>query len=254
MRDFRLAMAPMVSDPEDIDANAHRISDLAEQASNCGCKVICFPEASLTGYSSTNPQAVSAKDLRIAEIADMSEDIDIIFGFVEETDEGLYVSQAVCVDGDVVGMYRKTHLGVKQKKAFKPGKDLPVFETDNAKIGMSLCWESHFPEITGTYERKGAELVLMPSASNLDYERRMSTWDSIMYTRATDNRVFVAACNCDGRAVICFAPNGMAVEGEQMDGFTVYDLDSDLYKKYRGAHETIHHVRYQAYRRPELYR
>lgn len=252
MKSFKLAMSPMVSD-RDIDANTHRISDLAEQAGNAGCKMICFPEAALTGYTTENPQTVNAEDLRIAEIADMSEDIDIVFGFLEKADDGLYITQAVCMDGDVVGMYRKTHLGMREVNAYRAGKELPVFETDNARIGIALCWESHFPEIAGTYERKGAELILMPAASNLDYDRRMASWDNLMYTRATDNRTFVAACNNDGRAAICFAPNGESAEGKQYDGFTVYDLDSDVYRKYRTGGETMHNIRYQAHRRPELY-
>ena len=253
MMDFKLAMAPMVSDTGDIDANAHRISDLAEDAANCGCGMICLPEASLTGYTSSDPQSVKAGDMRIAEIADMSEDIDIVFGFIEETDDGLYITQALCRDGDVAGTYRKTHLGMREVNVFKAGDELPVFEADFARTGIALCWESRFPEIAGTYAGKGAELVLMPAASNLDYDRRVSSWNTLLSTRASDNRVFVAACNNDGRAVVCASPDGSIMGGIQHGGFIVFDIDSSLYAKYRTGEETMRNIRYQAHRRPELY-
>lgn len=253
MKSFKLAMSPMVSDTKDVDANAHRISDLAEQAGNSGCKMICFPEAALTGYTTDNPQAVRAEDLRVAEIADMSEDIDIIFGFIEKADDGLYVTQAVCQDGDVTGMYRKTHLGMREEKVFKAGDSLPVFETEHARIGIALCWESHFPEIAGTYGHKDAELILMPAASNLDFDRRVASWNSLLSTRASDNRTYVAACNNDGRAVLCASPDGRIMDGVQTDAFTIYEIDPSLYDKYRTGTETMHNIRYQAHRRQDLY-
>ncbi len=253
MKTFKLAMSPMVSDKRDIDANAHRISDLAEQAGNSGCKMICFPEAALTGYTTDSPQAVKAEDLRIAEIADMSEDIDIIFGFIEDAEDGMYVTQAVCQDGDVTGMYRKTHLGMREEKVFRAGGSLPVFETEHARLGIALCWESHFPEIAGTYGHKDAELILMPAASNLEFDRRVASWSSLLATRASDNRTYVAACNCDGRATLCASPEGKVMGGIQHDGFTVYEIDPSQYEKYRTGEETMHNIRYQAHRRQDLY-
>ncbi len=253
MKSFKLAMSPMVSDPKDIDANAHRISDLAEDASNGGCDMICFPEAALTGYTTDGPLAVKAEDLRISEIADMSEDIDIIFGFAEKTEDGLFISQAVCRKGEVAGIYRKTHLGMREVRTFRAGDSLPVFDTDNARIGIALCWESHFPEIAGTYGHKGAELILMPAASNLDYDRRIASWSTLLSTRASDNRVFVAACNSDGRATLCASPDGKVMDYVETDGYDIYDIDPSLYAKYRTGEETMHNIRYQAHRRPELY-
>ena len=253
MKSFKLAMAPMISDTKDLDANTHRICDLAEDAGNTGCKMICFPEAALTGYTSSDPSAVKADDLRIAEIADMSEDIDIVFGFVEKAEDGLYITQAVCRDGEVSGMYRKTHLGMREEGVFKAGDSLPVFDTENARIGIALCWESHFAEIAGTYGHKGAELILMPAASNLDFDRRIASWRTLLSVRASDNRVFVAACNSDGRATLCASPDGNVMDFVETEGYDIYDIDSSLYDRYRSDKETMQNIRYQAHRRPELY-
>jgi predicted amidohydrolase len=253
MQPLRLAMVPMMPS-SDIDANAHRICDLAEQAGNAGCRMVCFPEAALTGYTTDSPQAVRIGDLRIAEIADMSEDVTIVFGFIEKADDGMYITQAVCQDGDVLGTYRKTHLGMREEKVFKAGDSLPMFDTENGRIGIALCWESHFPEIAGTLADKGAEIVLMPAASNLDYYRRMASWRNLLPTRASDNRVFVAACNFDGRAEMCASPDGTIMNGIQTDGFTIYDIDPELYDRYRTGEETMRNILYRNHRRPELYK
>lgn len=253
MDSFRLAMCPLDSAIGDADANAKSILDYSGKAAEAGCRVICFPEASLSGYTTTDSLVLSEDDPRVREIVAFSKNIAICFGFFESKDGKKYITQYYCDKGKVVGIYRKAHLGMREVGVFEPGSSLNVIETDIVKTGISICWEAHYPEVSLTYRLRGAELILMPFASPLPHERRIRLWDTIVPARASDNRVFAAACNCDGKSTYCAAPDGSVLEPGVHQGFDVFDLDSSIYYKYRTGKETMSNIDYVSHRRPELY-
>ena len=237
-------------EPGDIESNYEKISASISLAKEHGCDMICFPEASLSGYSS-KVRSPASDDI-IQRIVASSNGIAVIFGAFEE-DDGLFITQYVCEDGRLVGRYRKTHLGMNETP-FTAGDSLPVFQLSSMTIGIQICWELHFPQITGTYRSKGADLVLNPFASGLPPERRMALWKKIVPTRADDNRIFYAACNCDGSSTICCGPNGDDISGEVIGGHLCkYDLDLSMIQRYRNDIETMSSIDYPRHFRPELY-
>lgn len=253
MDGFKLAMCPMVSDIGNTDANAEYIISVSERAKACGCRLVCFPEASLTGYTTSSPPSVREDDPAIRKITQASDGIAICFGFNEDSGEGLFITQAVCENGKTVGRYRKTHLGMREIGVFGPGDSLDVISVEPSRIGISVCWEAHFPEIAGTYRRRGAEVILMPFASPLPHERRIRLWNTVVPARAADNRVYCAACNCDGESVFCASPDGSVLEGEDHGDFVIFDMEPSIFMKYRTPPETMSNIDYVPHRRPELY-
>ena len=199
MEPMRISMVCMRSIVGDIDNNSKRMLELIDQLSSEGSDLICFPELSLTGYSSQSSTryAMSLDDPAIKRIVKTTEDKEIIvcFGFVEQ---GPYITQLIAENGKICGTYRKTHLGEREQGAFLLGSSFPVIRTSKANIGIQICWESHFPQITAKYAIEGADLVLMPHASGLSGERRRNTWNKILPARAYDNTLFVASCNMTG--------------------------------------------------------
>lgn len=199
MEPMRISMVCMGSKVGMIDDNSKRMIDMIDDLSSEGSDLICFPELSLTGYSSRSSAgyAMSLDDPAVMRIVETTKDGNIIvcFGFVEE---GPYITQVVAENGRICGSYRKTHLGEREKGRFLAGSSFPVIRTSKANIGIQICWESHFPQITATYASKGADIVLMPHASGLSGERRKDSWDRILPARAYDNTLFVASCNMVG--------------------------------------------------------
>ena len=64
----------------------------------------------------------------------------------------------------LVGSYRKSHLpflGVDRFVA--PGDELPVFDTPIGRIGLEICYDLRFPEVTPTLALAGAEIVCLPT-------------------------------------------------------------------------------------------
>jgi predicted amidohydrolase len=83
-----------------------------------------------------------------------------------------YTNSAVLLDraGKVTGIYRKLHpvaeLGQdKLEGGISPGNDVPVFNCDFGKLGIQICYDMVYDDGWAALARKGAELVVWPSAS-----------------------------------------------------------------------------------------
>lgn len=71
---------------------------------------------------------------------------------------------------------RKTHLfdidipgkiTFKESDTLTPGSELTCLSTKYGKIGVGICYDLRFPELTMAYRRKGAQLIVFPGAFNM---------------------------------------------------------------------------------------
>ena len=238
--------------PGDFEGNLSMITESIRKAVASGCDIICFPEACITGYSTTNVFTVSEDSDCLKALSDISKEITVVIGAFEKADKD-FITQFVFFDGRIIGRYRKTHLGMNET-IFEAGNILQVFEADGYRMGIQLCWEIHFPQITAKYRNQDAILILNPTASGLPPERRMSLWRKVIPARADDNRLFYAACNSDGSSVLCCGPDGSEIEGKEIgEHLFRYDLDLSKVEKYRVPEETMRNIDYPKHFRPELY-
>lgn len=88
--------------------------------------------------------------------------------------------------GELVGRYDKNHLFSPEllELGITPGIEVPVFKTDFGTVGMMICYDSWFTDVTELLALKGAEIILFPNAG---YYR------SLMPARAADNCVRIVA-------------------------------------------------------------
>jgi predicted amidohydrolase len=73
-------------------------------------------------------------------------------------------------NGEVVGIYRKVHVAVEtgsdsMEDGITPGKEVPVFDCDFGKLGIQICFDMEYDYGWNELERKGADLVVWPTAS-----------------------------------------------------------------------------------------
>ena len=238
--------------PGDIDWNISAITGSIRKAIDSGCDIICFPEACITGYSTKDVFTITEESDCIIALSELSKDITIIAGGFEKADKD-FITQFVFSDGRIAGRYRKTHLGMNETM-FEAGNILQVFEADGYRMGIQLCWEVHFPQITAKYRSQDAILILNPTASGLSPDRRMSLWRKVIPARADDNILYYAACNSDGSSVLCCGPDGSEIEGKEIgEHLFRFDLDLSLVERYRTPEETMRNIDYPKHFRPELY-
>ncbi len=265
MRDLRLTMVGMNSLVGDLQGNLSSMMCFCDRAHSEGTDMICFPELSLPGYSMPwSSELVTSEDgPEFGAILDKSAETGmcICFGYVGE---GRTISQAVVEDGRVLGIYSKTHLGDREEPVMTPGKALDVIRTSRADLGIQICWEAHFPEITATYALKGADIVLMPFASGLGGERRRSSWNRVLPARAYDNTVYVGACNAfgptgagtvlGGGAAIYDSRGMLMAEDFSGECMVSADLTTEPLDRIRAeGYENMRDLYFLDKRRPELY-
>lgn len=121
----------------------------------------------------------------------------IIATIFEEQAPGVYYDTAMVIDpeGDIIGKYLKTHpAGVRslEKMYFRFGSKYPVFRIKDWKMGIVICYDTHFPESVRSVTLNGAELVVIPFAAPYKEDNMRS---HTIITRAYENGVYVAACN-----------------------------------------------------------
>jgi beta-ureidopropionase len=74
------------------------------------------------------------------------------------------------------------------------GDHANVYETALGSIGMIICYDGDFPELSRLLAVKGAEIILRPSALLRSYD----IWYITNCARAYDNHVYVVATNAVG--------------------------------------------------------
>jgi predicted amidohydrolase len=118
-------------------------------------------------------------------------------GMAERGSDAFWSTQLVCGADGTLGVYRKTHLGSREKAVFSAGDALPVFH-DPIPFGIGICYDMHFPEAAAAMRAQGATLIVSPHAAPVKAGQRSEVWMKYMPARAYDNRVFVACCNMCG--------------------------------------------------------
>ncbi len=114
----------------------------------------------------------------------------IVAGIAERDGEQCYNSCFLFCEGETVAKYRKVHLFDREKELFTSG-DLPfvVKEIKGVKIGLMICFDWIFPEVTRILALKGAQIVCHPSNLVLPHCPRA------MITRCIENGVFAITAN-----------------------------------------------------------
>ena len=202
-----IAVAQLTCRLGDKEANLAMIESLLAEASG-RAQVVCLPELCTTGYdlnelgdahfelAETIPGPTTE---RLSSWA-RKMNLGIVAGLIERDPRvtGLLYDTAVVINrqGELAGLYRKTHLYPAENRFFCAGNDLPVFDLDGLSVGVAICFEEAFPQIFTTLTLRGAQLVFNPSAVPIGYGHLQ---DVRTRARAQDNQIFVAAANHVGR-------------------------------------------------------
>ena len=130
--------------------------------------------------------------------------IYLIGGSMPEKDaEGNVYNTSYIFDreGKQIGKHRKVHLfdiDVKGGQTFKESDTLTagdsntVFDTEFGKMGVMLCFDIRFPELSRMMVNDGARIVFVPAAFNMT--TGPAPWDLSFRTRALDNQIYMVGC------------------------------------------------------------
>ena len=127
--------------------------------------------------------------------------VHVCFGTYERGPErGVVYNSSVLIgpSGDVLGIYRKTHPFCSEIVSgggwVTPGDTVTVCDTELGRIGMIICFDGDYPELSRIQAVQGAEVICRPSA----LLRSADIWDLTSRARAYDNHVYVIGANAVG--------------------------------------------------------
>ena len=83
--------------------------------------------------------------------------------------QGRLYNTAVSIQhGRLNGAYRKNHL-LNAERQFLPGKSYPVFEAEELKFGINICYDTNFNDAATAVAQQGARAILCPANNMLPY-------------------------------------------------------------------------------------
>ncbi len=192
---IRVALAQISTPLGDVQNNKDKIIDAISRAEEAEADIVMTPELATLGYGSG--------DIYLDKVDENLEAMDeivkstvgkrtwAIVGFVEKDRLGFFYNSAALIsNGEIRGIYRKVQLVnyrlFDEKRYFRPGSRLPVFDTPFGKIGILICEDVWFPEPARGLTFRGAEVIFVLSAS--PYARgKPKRWEDFLRERTYDN-------------------------------------------------------------------
>jgi NAD+ synthase (glutamine-hydrolysing) len=245
----KVALAQVSPRLGDIEKNLDLHLEFIEKARRRKADLIIFPELSLTGYTLMDlvPEVAvePARHPLFRRLVAASRSIDIVTGFLEEKERGLfYNSAAYLAAGKIIHIHRKVFLPTggmfEEAKFFARGRHFRTFGTSFGKVGLMICRE--FLSYAAGYLlfADGADLIIVISAAP---GRGMAEGDAFATSRMWElmgemisffSTVFVVYCNRvgieDGKIFaggsFIFGPSGrrLAKAAEVEEEFVLVDL------------------------------
>jgi len=240
------------------------VEDNLVRASDAGVQLVVFPESLMSRYEAERGDFLAASEPLDGPFATAVNALAarygvwVVYTVNELNPDGLPFNTAVVTDsaGVMRGFYRKVHLfdsaTTCESERMAAGDKLFVpIDTPFGKLGLAICYDLRFPEVTRAAALQGCDLFVYPAAW-VDGEGKRIQWRALLRARAIENELFVAGvCRADQGYVgssCVFAPNGdeLACAGTDPE-LLVVRLDPEAIARQRAAIPVFDH------RRPSLY-
>jgi len=239
-----------------------------EEAAAARAELLVLPECALPGYmfDSADEALPFAEEIPGPSSDALEREcgrlgLHVICGLLERDHEGLRNAAVLVGPDGLLGAYRKTHLPYLGVDRFVvPGDELRVYDTPLGRIGVEICYDLRFPEVTRTLALRGAEIVAHPT--NFPMAARIQT-ELITVARAAENRIYLLTANRVGQERRCefcgwsqiVDPYGhrLAEADEQEETLLVADVELEKARDKDYVIPGEYELYLFGHRRPELY-
>jgi predicted amidohydrolase len=193
-----LCQLPVSADP---GVNLRRVRDALGEAAAGGAELAVFPEATMVRFGADLRAAAEPLDGPFcAGLADAAKEngVALVAGVFEPAPDGRVYNTAVVLDGDgsLVASYRKLHLfdafTQRESDLVAPGTSVVVAALAGVQVGVQICYDIRFPELTRALAVGGASLVTVSAAWQAGLFKE-EHWVTLLRARAIENTVWIAA-------------------------------------------------------------
>ncbi|MDR0297661.1 MAG: carbon-nitrogen hydrolase family protein [Streptococcaceae bacterium] len=210
---MKVAIAQITPKTSEKLANREKMANYVEEAARASADLIVFPELALTGYNCGDcffelaEKIPSGESIQFFEKLAQDLNIHIIWGMPEMSLPGVLYNAAALVGPDgYIGSWRKNTLpghatdkagpgAFPDRRFFKNGSGLEVFDTKIGRIGCLICYDIFFPELARLLTLKGADFLVGISGSPA-FEKDI--FEPLIQARAMENTIDFVYTNLVG--------------------------------------------------------
>lgn len=254
----------------DKNKNLAQSRDYIKEAHYKKAQIVCFPEfqmgfspsdqtpIELSGISETVVNGNFVKSLGQCAKENGIEIISTIYEKARTKSKVFDSALAIRRDGVVMARYRKIHLydalGFRESDKFLAGNNIEKpFQFTAAKIGLMICYDIRFPEMSRILSVQGAEFLVIPSAW-VHGIMKEEHWQTFLKARAIENGVYVIAPDqigniYTGRSMIVDPFGTVLLDMGNKEGMEVVELDKSDIMKVRGKLPLLKNRRTDVYKK-----
>ena len=183
----------------------------------------------------------------------------------EVDEEGHVYNTAYVFDrtGQQIAKHRKMHLFdidvegqyFKESDTLSPGNQVTVFETEFCKMGICICYDFRFPELSRLMVEQGAKIILVPGAFNMT--TGPAHWELLFRQRAVDNQVYAvgtaparderASYHSWGHSIVTDPWGNVVTQMDEKEHVVLTEIDLDKVEKIREQLPLLKQLRRDVY-------
>ena len=272
-RPMTVSAIQITSDDAAKDATIERMMGFLDLAGRRGSELVVLPEIWTGAGLSTEEAYLDLAEPIPGPTTDLLAEKARKYGmyivgsmYEREGNQHYNSSPLITPEGEIMGKYWKTHLfdapnrpdikgGIRESDHVEAGTELPVFQTNPAKVGVSVCSDLRFPEVYRELALKGAEVLVCASAF---LSPRFDHWEFFLRARATENQCWVVASGQYGvepQSGIAFVGRSMVVDpwgtvvatASDEEGVITTDIDLNFAEEIKRRYPLMDQ------RRPDMY-
>lgn len=212
----KIAAAQFEIIPFNIESNYKKIAHFSEKASKEKSNFLCLPEECWSGPGYQERVTNEVSDFVKDKVPKLCKKYNLycIAGTVVETDQDTGKKQNTSYffdsDGKILGSYSKIHPVPKAEEGIAPGISHKVFDTEFGKVGIQICRDILYPEVTKITADLGAKIIFSPafwSSFSTEYGSSLDEFHTndelqmikaLIPARALENEVIFVFTNAAG--------------------------------------------------------
>lgn len=252
------------------EKNIDNAVKLIERVSKEGADIAVLPEMFCCPYDNSYFRAFVEEEggpaYRAVSNAAKESGVYVVAGTMPELEDDMVYNTSYVFDrnGKQAAKHRKMHLFdidieggqyFKESDTLTPGRNVTVFDTEFCKIGLAVCYDIRFPELSRLMAAEGAEVIIVPGAFNMT--TGPAHWELTFRARALDNQVYTigvapardldASYHSYGNSLVA-SPWGNVVNiMDEMEGYIIQEIDLNYVKEVRNELPLLKHLRKDIY-------
>lgn len=223
-------MAVIPGQPKD---NIKKVADWLNQLPD-DIDIVVLPEMWNTSYTLNRLADLiddeGSREITMLQQAAKHQNVNIVAGSIAVKAGTKFRNRSIVIDrrGNIIHHYDKIHLVpmLDEPSFLEAGNKFETFELDGMKMGMIICYDLRFPEITRRLAVDGAELLFVVAEWPIE---RIRHFTALLTARAIENQCYVVASNgagtCErtvfGGKSMVISPLGDVIAEAEMDETTI---------------------------------